>query len=316
MGARQIAGRLGTGVISLSAHAGPFSPPLSRKDHIEVVANLAAGGVGYDAPAQLAAIFEEFGLNANIQAPATADLIAAIEAAIAAKPRLLVVLAGDGTARTAAELCGPEGPVLAPLPGGTMNFLPNAVYGARSWPDALRRALEIGEVRILGGGRIDGHRFLCAAILGSPALWAPAREAVRKGRIRLALTRARRALQRAFSQRLRYVIDAGRLDKARAVMVMCPIASKVMDEGDNALEAAALNFKDAIEVLRLGASALLGDWREDSLVENRPCQSIRVWSSQPIPAILDGETVNLGREVEIHYEPAVTRVLAPPRNRN
>jgi diacylglycerol kinase family enzyme len=95
---------------------------------------------------------------------------------------------------------------------------------------------------------------------------------------------------------------------------MCPIASKDMDEDDGALEAAALNFQNAAEALQLVGSALVGDWRENPLVENRPCKSIQIWSSQPIPAILDGETVSLGRIIEAHYDPAVTRVLAPPRS--
>ena len=43
----------------------------------------------------------------------------AVDEALAASPDLLLVLAGDGTARLAAERCGPEGPLLAPLPGGT-----------------------------------------------------------------------------------------------------------------------------------------------------------------------------------------------------
>jgi diacylglycerol kinase family enzyme len=45
---------------------------------------------------------------------------------------LLIVLGGDGTIRSAAALCAQECPLLIPLPGGTMNMLPKAFYGARS----------------------------------------------------------------------------------------------------------------------------------------------------------------------------------------
>jgi diacylglycerol kinase family enzyme len=41
-------------------------------------------------------------------------------------PDAVLVLAGDGTARAAAEMAGPDGPLIAPLPGGTMNMLPRA----------------------------------------------------------------------------------------------------------------------------------------------------------------------------------------------
>lgn len=278
-----------------------------------MVANTASGSVGPDAPEALEAVFAEFGIAANICAPSVSDLEGCLRAAVDARPDLLVVLAGDGTARLAAELCGPDGPVMAPLPGGTMNMLPHAVYGARPWQEALRLALEEGEERMLGGGYVEGHRFLCAAILGSPALWAPAREAVREGKVRLAWLRARRAMQRAFTGRLRYALDGGHRDKAEALVLMCPIASKALDEDAGALEAAALNVQGAGEALRLGANALLRDWRMDPAVDHKPCQSIRVWSPQSIPAILDGETVRLSSVTEIHYDAKVIRVLAPPR---
>jgi diacylglycerol kinase family enzyme len=278
-----------------------------------VVANIASGSVGPDAPDQLAAIFAEYGIAARICAPAPQELESCLKAAVDAGPDLLVVLAGDGTARLAAELCGPEGPLLAPLPGGTMNMLPHAVYGQRPWPEALRLALDTGESRTLGGGEVEGHRFLCAAILGSPALWAPAREAVRKGKVRLAWIRAQRALRRAFTGRLRYALDGGARDKTEAMILMCPIASKAMDADAGALEAAALNVHGAAEALRLGVNAILRDWRLDPAVENQPCQVARVWSPQPIPAILDGETVRLGSVIEVRYVPCVARILALPR---
>ena len=38
----------------------------------------------------------------------------------------------------------------------------------------------------VAGGEGEGHAFYCAAILGSPALWAPAREALREMNFSLA----------------------------------------------------------------------------------------------------------------------------------
>src|SRR5581483_6247865 len=106
------------------------------------------------------------------------------------RPDLLVVIAGDGTARTAAALCGPDGPLLAPLAGGTMNVLPHALYGTLDWPTALRRLATDGRVREVAGGEIAGQPFYVAAVLGAPALWAEAREAARLGNTRLAIGRA------------------------------------------------------------------------------------------------------------------------------
>ncbi|PWS21620.1 diacylglycerol kinase, partial [Enterococcus faecium] len=83
------------------------------------------------------------------------------------------VLAGDGTARSVASKAKPDGPMIAPLPGGTMNMLPKALYGTADWKLALKRALEEGEPQAVSGGEVEGEYFYCAAILGSPALWAP-----------------------------------------------------------------------------------------------------------------------------------------------
>lgn len=279
-----------------------------------MVANIASGSVGPDAPEALARLFAEYGVNANISAPEAGDILKALTRAVDAAPDLLVILAGDGTARAAAELAGPKGPLIAPLPGGTMNMLPHAVYGVRPWPEALRLALEKGEERLLGGGEVEGHHFLCAAILGPPALWAPAREAVREGKARLAFLRAQKAFRRAFTGRLRYSLDGGQRDKAEALILICPIASKALDTETAALEAAALNVHGAGDALRLGVNAIVRDWREDPAVEHQPCKIARVWSPQSIPALLDGETVRLSGLTEIRYEPAIVRVLTPPRD--
>lgn len=235
-----------------------------------------------------------------------------LKASVDAAPDLLIVLAGDGTARAAAELCGPDGPMIAPLPGGTMNMLPHAVYGVRPWQEALKLALEHGRPRDLGGGCINGNRFLVAAILGSPALLAPAREAARSGKPKLAFLRAKRAFTRAFTGRLRYSLDGGQREKAEALVLMCPMASKIMHAEDGMLEAAALDPKGVGEILRLGINAMVRDWREDPAVDDQFCKVAHVWAAQGIPAILDGETVKLPSLIDVRYDPKVCRVLAPP----
>lgn len=226
----------------------------------------------------------------------------------------MITLAGDGTVRAAAELCGPDGPLIAPLPGGTMNMLPHAVYGTRPWADAVRLALDTGRERDLGGGCIEGRRFLCAAILGSPARLASAREAARSGRLLEALSKTRDALQRAFTGRLRYRLDGKPRHKAESLVLICPIASKVMRAEDPMLEAAALNPSGAGEILRLGINALVRDWRVDPAVEAEFCKRAQVWAAQGIPALLDGESVRLTSVVDVRYDPKVCRVLTPPKD--
>ena len=286
---------------------------MNRFQNVEVVANVASGSVGRTAPDEVEKILSDAGLKAKVWSPEPSELINSLRAAVDRGPELLIVLAGDGTARAAAELAGPKGPMIAPLPGGTMNMLPHAVYGVRSWQEALSLALEKGEEQTIGGGAVDGHSFLVAAIMGSPALWAPAREAARFHKPKLALLRAQRALRRAFSGRLRYSLDGGQREKAEALIFMCPLTSRAMDDEAGALEAAALDVSGAADAFRLGFHALTGDWRSAPGVHVEPCEVARVWAPDGIPAILDGESVRLKTLSEVRYTPNVARILALPK---
>ena len=280
---------------------------------IELIANTASGSVGATAPDEARKILAEFGGAANVCVPENGDVSACLRAAIDRGPDLLVILAGDGTARAAAELCGMNGPMIAPLPGGTMNMLPKAVYGTTDWKQALQATLEHGEERAIGGGEIEGRLFLVAAILGSAALLAPAREAVREGRPIIAFHRARRAWRRAFSGRLRYSLDGLARGKAEAMTFMCPIASRALNDDDQFLEAAALDPAGVAEALRLGLQSVMGDWRDDPAVEAVACRSARIWASSGVPAVLDGEPARLKASVQVTWRNEVTRVLAPPK---
>jgi len=289
--------------------------PHVRIQRVEAVVNAASGGVGPGAGELLRRIVRSFGLDANVVEAHPDRIVEAVHAAVAAKPDLLIVLAGDGTARLAAEACGPDGPLVAPLPGGTMNMLPKAIYGEVDWKHALADALSKGVARPISGGEVSGASFYVAAILGAPALWADAREAVRELRLGVALLRARRALLRAFSGTLRFQLDSTGLRRTEALALMCPLVSKALTE-EQALEAAALDPHGVGEALRLSARAafgqILGDWRKDPAVSVDLCCSGRVWARGRIPAILDGEPHRLGPNVHFRFKPTAFRALAPP----
>jgi diacylglycerol kinase family enzyme len=274
------------------------------------VVNTASGGVTPGAAALLREIGLEFDLSIEaIEAPPTA-ILAALQSARGANPDLLILLAGDGTAAIAAELCGMDGPLLAPLAGGTMNMLPYALYGRRPWPDALRETLAHGRPQVVACGVVAGRPFYVAAILGAPALWAHAREAVRKRRFRLALLRARHALAHAFSGSLRFDLNGRGRRKARALTLMCPLVSRALD-GEQALEAAALDPRGAAEAFRLGLSTLFGRWRQDASVSVELFTAGEAWARGRIPAILDGEPHRLDSPVAIQFQADGFRALVP-----
>ena len=284
--------------------------PHTPLERVVLLVNPLSGSVGPNAEAEAREIFAEYDIEAEVQ-PLGDDFDATIAAAFDSKPDAIFVLAGDGTARAVAAQAGPDGPLVAPLPGGTMNMLPKALYGTADWKAALRSALEEGEPRFVAGGRVGGQEpFFCAAIFGSPALWAPAREAMRTGKLKLAWTYARRALKRAFSGRIRYSLDGARRKRAEALVLISPMISKAMEE-PTGLEAAAMDPADAAQAFRMAAHAVFSDWRHDPSVSTRPARRIAIGARSRIPAVIDGEPILLDREAMVTFVPRAFRALTP-----
>ena len=288
------------------------SPPDGRPRlrRLSAVVNAASGSVGPGAAAQLAGLVAEQGLELALAEPAPGEIEAALRAAVDAAPDLVIVLAGDGTARRAAELSGPQGPLIAPLAGGTMNVLPHALYGARPWTAALADILESGVERQVSGGRLGGRAFYVAAILGAPALWGGVREAIRAGRFDKAGRGVRYALSRAFSGDLHYALEGRASRQTEALVLITPTVSAALG-GEPALEAASLDIRGADQAVGLAFNGLTGDWRRDPRVNVEPCQQGHARARRPIPCILDGEIQRVGREVDFAFEPRAFRALVP-----
>lgn len=288
--------------------------PHTALGRIIMLVNPASGSVGPTAAAEAEAILAEYGCEASVVSLETGNFDEQIQAALDVKPDALFVLAGDGTAGTIASRAGPDGPLVAPLPGGTMNMLPKALYGTADWKAALRVALEEGAPQCVAGGEVsDGQTsavFYCAAILGSPALWAPAREAVREGKLKLAWMYARRAFRRAFSGKMRFSLDGKSPRRAEALVLISPMISKAMDE-NTGLEAAAMNPADAAEAFRLAAHAVFSDWRQDPAVTTRAIQRATVSARSRIPAVIDGEPLLLSAEAKVKFIRKAFQALAP-----
>jgi diacylglycerol kinase family enzyme len=290
-------------------------PPRSKTKprRIEILVNPRSGGVGPKAAQECETLLESLDVDAHIVELDPRRMDAMIAAALDAKPDVLVVLAGDGTARAVAGKAGPTGPLIAPLPGGTMNLLPHALYGDVDWKKALELALTQGVARSVAGGDVGGKPFYVAAILGSPALWAPAREAMRTGKLRLAYLYARKAARRAFLGRLRFRLDGRVPGRSDALAVLSPLISKAMNEPVG-LEVAQIDFNNAGEAFVLAAKTLFADWRADPAVEVTVAQRVQVWAQRSIPVILDGEPTEVGRDTEVRFTPCAFMALAPPRD--
>ncbi|MGI8839906.1 MAG: diacylglycerol/lipid kinase family protein [Caulobacteraceae bacterium] len=278
---------------------------------VVAVLNPASGGVDAHAEARMRDIFAAAGLaHAEVVRADPAQIDAALGRAAAAAD-VLVVLGGDGTIRAAAARCAGFAGFLIPLPGGTMNMLPKALYGTRAWPEALADTLADPRAPEVSGGMVGDHAFFVAALLGAPTLWADAREAVRGGHLVEAVQRSVTAARRSLSEPLDYEFTAEMRGSAEAVAVVCPLISKVMNEDERMLEAAAIDPETAGEALRLGFHALFDGWRADPTVKRAKVKTLRVTGHGNVPVIVDGETVRLGRVVDVRFTPLAFRALVP-----
>jgi diacylglycerol kinase family enzyme len=278
------------------------------------VLNTHSGRCDQTSAAEIRAIFDKAGLHtAEILTAGGPELDGVLERA-AGSADVLVILGGDGTVRTAVEKLRGRNGYLVPLPGGTMNMLPRALYGETAWQLALTDTLAAPEIHPVSGGRLGPHSFFVAALLGAPTLWADAREAVREGELVVAARRAVTAARRGFGEPLKYVFDGVVSGSAEAVAVICPLISKVMSEDEGMLEAAAIDTAGAADALRLGFHALFDDWRADPAVTRAKVKTATVTGHGRVPVIADGERVRMGRSVTVEYVPVAFRALAPAKS--
>ncbi len=275
------------------------------------VINTGSGGWNASAAGQMRAIFARAGFpDAEVVNAPPAQVDAALKRA-AALADMVVAFGGDGTLRSAAARCARAGRLLVPLPGGTMNMLPHALYGAGGWQDVLANTLADPRVRDVSGGRVGDHLFFCAAVFGAPSLWADAREALRRADVVGATRCALRAARRAAREPLRYRLGDGMSGTAQAVAVLCPLVSRAMREDELTLEAAAVEPIAGGALFRLAFHSVFDDWRNDPSVSLAKVTHIEVKGSGRIPVILDGEKVRVARTVAVDFVPRAFRVLVP-----
>jgi diacylglycerol kinase family enzyme len=278
---------------------------------IIAVLNTESGSCDANSQAEARQIFLAAQMDVETISVGASEIGAALQTAVD-RADVLIVLGGDGTIGSAATLAGGAGPLLIPLPGGTMNMLPKALYGAADWRTALKATLAEPKIQNVSGGDAEGHRFYCAAILGAPSLWADAREAVREGNLLEAAKRAVTATRRSFSDTVEYEFGAMK-GSAEAVAVICPLISQDMNLEDAAFEAVALDPATAAGLFGLAFHAAFDGWRNDSSVKRAKVRSVEVRAHGEIPVIFDGEKVQIDRRVKITFLPSAFRALVPAR---
>lgn len=270
-----------------------------RSLRVAALLNTSSGSCDPSSRAALLAILEDAGIKpTKVWDVAGRDVDRALDAAMESKIDVLIVLGGDGTIRAAAQRSDHEAPMLVPLPGGTMNILPKALYGARTWRQALTDTLKAPVVQPVHGGQVGAHRFFVAGVFGSASLLAQARESVREGDLIGALGRGVAAVRQALGHEVRYRFEGEPASKAEAVVVLCPLPPP-RDDVEVLLEAAAIDIEGAGDAIRLAVMSAFRDWRADQTVTHARLKSLEINSDDPIPAILDGERFTLGRSERV-----------------
>jgi diacylglycerol kinase family enzyme len=279
---------------------------------VGVIINTSSGSCDLESEQKMLSVLTETGLvEPKVWCGEAKEMERFFAEAAGQKLELLIVLGGDGTIRTAAEACAERGSYLIPLPGGTMNMLPRALYGNVSWEEALRKTLTAPSTKLLSGGRVSNKRFFIAAIVGAPALWTQPRESLREGNIVDAVKKGSIAFRRMFETKVQYLISGGAKGETEAVALICPLVSEEMSDSEQALEAAIIDVESAAEVIGLVTTTAFGKWRDDRNILLTKTKRVNVQSTKEIPATLDGEKVNLGRSAEIDFVSRALTVLVP-----
>jgi diacylglycerol kinase family enzyme len=279
---------------------------------VGVVINTSSGGYDSESDAEMLDTFKGAGVtNCKTWRGESNQIQPAFAEALTHGLDLLVVLGGDGTIRTAAEVCAGSNIYLLPLPGGTMNMIPRALYGDTSWQNTLKNTLAHPATKELSGGRVGNELFFVAAIVGAPGLWMEARESIREGEILDAVRKGGIAFEAMFGTTVEYFISQEVSGKAEVVAVICPLVSEQMSGSEQTLEAAAINVENAAELLGLATAAAFGKWRDDKSVTLTKTRHVTVKSSREIPLFLDGERVKVGKSAELNFVPNAVKVIVP-----
>jgi diacylglycerol kinase family enzyme len=282
---------------------------------VGAIINTSSGGCDSDSEATMLETLKRAGIvDPKLWCAGADEMERSFAEAAKEKLEVLIVLGGDGTIRTAADACAATGSFLVPLPGGTMNMLSRALYGDVSWEDALKNTLAAPSVKVLSGGRIADKQFFVAAILNAPSLWVEPREAIRKADIVGAIEKGSVAFQKMFETKVQYLISGEVKGAAEGLALICPLISEEMCDSDQALEAAVIDVKSAGEVIALVTGAALGEWRDNKNVFLITTKRVDVESSKDIPAILDGERVNLGGSARIDFVSKAVSVIVSANN--
>lgn len=268
----------------------------------------------------------------DVQRLAAGDMAQALDAALAAKPKRIIIGGGDGTLRLAAPILAAAGVEMGIVPLGTANLLARDLGLPLDPQEALAQALQ-PETRRIALATVNDRPFFVGALIGRAAHAASRlRERARKigvpGLISGALATLA-AWTRIAPQPLAVVVD-GKTHRVRSRALAVVLGEVVGQPGQafhrDRIARGPLTVYDApasIAALALGVGGQLlasnpvggggvrlGKWQltsGDALVVTCPRRRLHV--------TLDGEPRLLTPPLHFRIDPEALAVAAPPIDR-
>ncbi len=298
-----------------------------RNRVVALVLNGQAGALlGQADPAgQLTEKLGASGAELRVIPPDAGTLPERMELAKASGADCVVVAGGDGTMACAAGCLAGSGVSLGLIPCGTMNLLAKDLHIDPGDQDAAIEILAHGHTRAIDVGRVDGHVFLCASMLGTPARLSRHREAGRqRGNGVLAWAGFASAALRALSRNrsLRVVLRAdGKIMKLRTPSITVTVNRLDDDTGrlfgrsdltGGELGVYVVRRSSALrQVFLLVRTALAGRLR-DPEIDFFTARTVEVaCKDAAMHVLVDGELRLIKPPLRYKIQPGALRVIAP-----
>lgn len=289
--------------------------PVPQRHYVVVVNNSAGSSAKFN---------EEIlrtgspGATFDVESVPPEGLEAAFNKAFAAKPTAVIVVGGDGTARTAAVRAVQTGIPIIPMPGGTMNVLPKIIFGhddmARAMADLPRL-----QPQALDVGRVGGELFFLSVAFGLAGPMARVREAARsKNKLKRmweAGSTFFRSVGPSLHHRVHWRKPGDKWRKVHSLVIAIGDIDRILspdtEDHGSRFEVVALKVKSVWQMLTFGISFVAGDWRNSKNLKMVRARSVelKLPGRRPL-AVLDGEPMRLSHVGEVTLERNALPVLA------
>lgn len=294
------------------------SPQPALQPHYVVVVNSNAGSSSKFSEEALKTACPD--ATFEILSVSPEDLTTAFDKAFGEKPSAVIVVGGDGTARTAAVRAVQTGVPIIPMPGGTMNVLPKIIFGHG---DMARAIADLPRLKpsALDVGRVSGEMFFLSAAFGLAGPMARLREATRSehkfDRVRKAAGALLKSIRPSLECRVRWRTPDQKWRNAHSLIVAIGDIERILspdgEDHGSRLEVAALRLHSVWQMFAFGAAFVSGAWRDSKALKIVRTREVEIVLPSKRPLIvLDGEPMRASRVGPVTLERNALPVLALP----